>query len=53
MAGVRPALPWDGGVERITMLRTTLLSLAVAALTFVRRPAGAFNLDFVALAAGN
>ena len=33
------------------MLRITLSSLAVAALAFVAQPAGAFTLDFVALAA--
>jgi hypothetical protein len=35
------------------MLRITLSSLAVAALAFAALPAGAFNLDFVALAVGN
>jgi hypothetical protein len=35
------------------MLRTTLSSLAVAALAFAALPAGAFTLDFVAEAAGN
>ena len=35
------------------MLRITLSSLAVAALAFAALPAGAFTLDFVALAVGN